>query len=772
MRLHNEAVLSRNPNALLVYSEEKIQGTIEGKNPMVYPVTDWQDMLFKKFAVNERLNVSLSGGGKTARYYVSGAFNQDNGVLKVNGRNNFNNNINLKNFDLRSNIDLDLNPTTKLTVRMHGNFDDYNGPLGYGADYYRQVLRTNPVMFPAVYEPDEANLLAKHILFGNVEDGSYSNPYADLVKGYRQYSTSKILAQLELKQNFDFITKGLEARIMFNTDRRAHFEVKREYTPYYYALSDYDRHTDTYTLKHVNPGSSEALNYTENGKDVISSVYFEGNVSYNRTFKEKHAVGGQLVYMMRNELTGNAGDLQSSLPRRNMGFSGRMTYGFDSRYFFEFNFGYNGSERFAEKERFGFFPSAGISWMASNEKFYPEGLKRVLSKLKIRATYGLMGNDQIGNINDRFFYLSKVNLNNSGLGMNFGTSLNYNRPGVNIERYANDKISWETSHFTNVGLELALFDKIEVNVDAYKDKRTNILQGRGIIPATLGKEADIIANVGEAERYGVDGDVRYNQAFANSLWIQVQGNFTFAKSRYLYFEEAERPWMPWGAHKGKPFDAHWGFVAERLFIDQYDIDNSAKQNFGQRQVMPGDIKFKDMDGDGEITGDDWVNLGYPQTPELIYGFGFSMGYKGFDLSCFFQGAARTSFMIDASATSPFVNGQNALLKAYAEDHWSETNPDPHALWPRLSDVAESNNCQQSSWFLRDGSFLRLKQAEIGYSLPEELIRRVRLNTLRVYISGSNLLMFSKFKLWDVEMGGNGLGYPIQRVYNAGIQLTF
>ena len=209
MRLHNEAVLSRNPNALLVYSEEKIQGTIEGKNPMVYPVTDWQDMLFKKFAVNERLNVSLSGGGKTARYYVSGAFNQDNGVLKVNGRNNFNNNINLKNFDLRSNIDLDLNPTTKLTVRMHGNFDDYNGPLGYGADYYRQVLRTNPVMFPAVYEPDEANLLAKHILFGNVEDGSYSNPYADLVKGYRQYSTSKILAQLELKKNNNVIRDSI-----------------------------------------------------------------------------------------------------------------------------------------------------------------------------------------------------------------------------------------------------------------------------------------------------------------------------------------------------------------------------------------------------------------------------------------------------------------------------------------------------------------------------------------------------------------------------------
>ena len=196
---------------------------------------------------------------------------------------------------------------------------------------------------------------------------------------------------------------------------------------------------------------------------------------------------------------------------------------------------------------------------------------------------------------------------------------------MNIERYANDKISWETSHFTNVGLELALFDKIEVNVDAYKDKRTNILQGRGIIPGNAGERGGYHCQCREAERYGVDGDVRYNQAFANSLWIQVQGNFTFAKSRYLYFEEAERPWMPWGAHKGKPFDAHWGFVAERLFIDQYDIDNSAKQNFGQRQVMPGDIKFKDMDGDGEITGDDWVNLGLSANTRTDLRFRFFYG---------------------------------------------------------------------------------------------------------------------------------------------------
>ena len=772
MRLHNEAYLTRNPLAPLMYSEEKIDNTVPGAGSVIYPATDWRKELLKDFTMNQRVNLNITGGGDVARYYVAASYSQDNGILEVDKNSNFNNNIKQRVYTLRSNVNINATKTTELIVRLSGVFDDYNGPLYGGSAMYNLIMKSNPVLFPAKYPKDEAHTYTKHTLFGNAENGQYLNPYAEMVRGYKESGRSNLSAQFEVKQDLKFLTEGLSARLLFNTSRISSYDVSRKLNPYYYKMTNYDYLTGDYAIDIINPDDgSEYLIYDPGGKSITANMYIEAALNYNRDFG-KHGVGGLLVYQLRNNLQPNAGSLQASLPYRNVGLSGRFTYAYNNRYFAEFNFGYNGSERFHKSKRFGFFPSAGISWMASNEKFYPEGLKRVLSKLKIRATYGLMGNDQIGNINDRFFYLSKVNLNNSGLGMNFGTSLNYNRPGVNIERYANDKISWETSHFTNVGLELALFDKIEVNVDAYKDKRTNILQGRGIIPATLGKEADIIANVGEAERYGVDGDVRYNQAFANSLWIQVQGNFTFAKSRYLYFEEAERPWMPWGAHKGKPFDAHWGFVAERLFIDQYDIDNSAKQNFGQRQVMPGDIKFKDMDGDGEITGDDWVNLGYPQTPELIYGFGFSMGYKGFDLSCFFQGAARTSFMIDASATSPFVNGQNALLKAYAEDHWSETNPDPHALWPRLSDVAESNNCQQSSWFLRDGSFLRLKQAEIGYSLPEELIRRVRLNTLRVYISGSNLLMFSKFKLWDVEMGGNGLGYPIQRVYNAGIQLTF
>lgn len=774
MRLHNEAVLSRNPAGELVYSEDKIRHTINKTDPMVYPTNDWQDMMFKDFAVNERLNVSLNGGGKLARYYISGSFNQDNGVLKVNGKNNFNNNINLKNYDLRSNINLQLNPTTELIVRLHGNFEDYNGPLQSGSDYYIKIMNANPVMFPAVYKPDEANMKAKQILFGNVLNGGYNNPYADLVKGYRQYSTSRVLAQLELKQKFDFLTKGLDARIMFNTDRWARFDINREYTPYLYAIEYFDRYTNEYQLKHVNPGSSEALNYNESNKQLTSSVYFEGVVNYNRTFQEKHTVGGLLVYMMRNELTGNAGDLQRSLPHRNMGLSGRFTYGYDSRYYVELNFGLNGSERFAKKHRWGFFPSAGVTWIASNEKFYSENLKRVLSKLKIRGTYGLMGNDRIGDDKDRFYYLSNVNLNDGDNGYSFGTENGYSLNGVKFNRYANDKISWEISHFLNVGLELEFFNKLEINLDGFRDMRTNILMDRGIIPATLGHEAGIRANMGEAIRYGVDGELRYNQSFANGLWLQVQGNFTFARSEYHYWEEAPRPHMPWGAHKGKPFDSYWGFIAERLFIDEADIANSADQKglSGNRAVLPGDVKYKDMDNNGVINGDDWVNIGFPQTPEVIYGFGFSAGYKGFDLSCFFQGAARTSLMINAEETTPFWNGQRALLKAYADDHWSETNPDPHALWPRLSDTYEGNNCQNSTWFLRDGSFLRLKQMEVGYTLPESVISKLHLSLLRVYLSGSNLLCFSKFKLWDVEMGGNGLGYPVQRVFNAGIQLTF
>ena len=350
MRMHNEATLARTPENPLPYSEEKIANTLAGKNPMVYPAVDWQDILFKNFAVNERLNFNLSGGGKVARYYISGTYNKDNGILRENGKNNFNSNISLANYALRSNININVTPTTEVIVRLSGQFDDYTGPLEGGQRVYLETMNANPVLFPAEYLPDKANQRAKQILFGNYTGGTYLNPYANMVKGYKEYANSTMMAQFELKQKLDFFTKGLELRAMFNTQRYSYFENKRQYTPYYYMIDVYDKENDIYTLKSLNEGSM-ALGYDPSYKTVSSSIYMEAAANYNRTFDEKHDVGGLLVYTMQNKRSGNESDLQKSLPHRNMGLAGRFTYGYDSRYFMEFNFGLNGSERFAKKER-------------------------------------------------------------------------------------------------------------------------------------------------------------------------------------------------------------------------------------------------------------------------------------------------------------------------------------------------------------------------------------------------------------------------------------
>ena len=773
MKLHNEAVRTRNPLGLVPYSESKIANTIAGKNPMVYPANDWRELLFKDFTLNERFNFSVSGGGKVARYYISATVNQDNGVLKVDGKNNFNNNINLMNYNLRSNVNINLTPTTEVALRFLGNFDDYTGPIDGGSELYKKVMWANPVLFPAVFQPDEKNIKTKNILFGNAENGNYLNPYAEMVKGYKDYSSSNIMAQVELKQKLDFLLEGLTMRAMVNTTRYTYFDISRSYSPYYYAIGVYDKYNDAYTLESLNEGS-EALGYSEGQKNVNAAMYMEAAIDYSHTFAKKHDVTGLFVYTMRNYLEGNAGDLQSSLPFRNMGLAGRLTYAYDNRYLFEANFGYNGSERFAKKNRWGFFPSVGAGYLISNENFYKNSsLSKILPKVKIKATYGLVGNDQIGSEQDRFFYLSNVNLNDGGKGMNFGTEGAYSRPGVSISRYENEEIGWETAYKTNLGIELSILDKFEIQADFFSEHRTNILMDRASVPSSMGLQAATRANVGEASGKGFEVAVDYNQYFSNGFWMTGRGNFTYATSEYKVYEEANYEDMPWQSHVGRSLQQTWGYVAERLFVDEYDVANSPVQNFGgDVSTMAGDIKYKDINHDGQITELDKVPIGYPVVPEIIYGFGLSCGWKGFDASVFFQGSARSSFWINPSDTSPFLGKQRALLKAYADDHWSEDNRSIYALWPRLSEKTVENNMQTSTWFMRDGSFLRLKSAEIGYTVPKKKTQKIHLDMVRIYLSGTNLLTFSKFKLWDPEMGGGGLGYPVQRVVNAGIQVNF
>ncbi len=786
MRLHNEAVKTRDPLGILPYSPEKIDNTLRGVNPYMYPATDWRKELIKDYTMNQSANLSVRGGGKVARYYVAGAFNKNNGLLKVDDRNNFNSNINLKTYSLRSNVNINLTETTQLDVRLSGTFDDYTGPIDGGTQVYRNVMRTNPVLFPAYYPADEEHQYVEHIMFGNSDYAKstyYLNPYAELVKGYKEYSRSVMSAQIEFKQDLSFITEGLHIRTMLNTTRNTYFDVRRAYSPFWYQATSYNKQDNTYRLAMLNEDTgTEYLSYSPGDKNVQSNFYTESAIDYNRTFNDKHTFSGLFVFMAQNRLTGNADDLQTSLPFRNVGLAGRTTYSFDSRYFIELNFGYNASERFHKKNRWGFFPSVGLAWTISNEKFW-ESLSHAITSLKVRGTYGLTGNDAIGSPKDRFLYLSNVNMNDGSRGAVFGRNNIYSRPGMSISRYSDPTISWETATKTNIGVEIGLFDDLQILADIYKETRRDILQRRIATPAEMGLSALPRTNVGKAEGKGIDLSLDYNKRFNNNWWLQGRANFTYAKSKYLIFEEYNYQNSPWMSRVGYSINQEWGYLAERLFVDDAEAAKSPRQNFGE--YGGGDIKYRDVNGDGQITELDQVPIGYPTSPEIVYGFGFSVGYKNLDFSMFFQGLGRESFWINPRATAPFtdfrygnesLNGrpQNQLLKAYAEDHWSEDNQNLYALWPRLSTTPEgnNNNSQPSTWFMRDGSFLRLKQVEIGYSLPQRVLDKLYMKTCRIYLDSTNPLVWSNFKLWDVEMGGNGLGYPIQKVFNVGVQVNF
>ncbi|MBF4470530.1 TonB-dependent receptor [Flavobacterium sp. HJJ] len=792
MKLANEAVLTRNSIGVLPYSQTKIDRTGQpGSNPYMYPNNNWIDQLIKDYTFNQGYNISASGGSEKAQYYVASTYNIDNGVLRVDNLNNFNSNIKLRNYSFRSNVNMKLTPTTEAIVRLYGQFDDYTGPLGGndangnwvsgGGNIFNKAVWSNPVAFPAAY-PRELLPYIEHPLFGGAVTGNGSttlltNPYAEMVKGYEEYKASTVQTQVELKQDLKDVIPGLKARAMGYVKSYSYYRVSRQYNPFYYSAT-INPDTQEISLGLLNSGGegsigipgTEYLNYSEGDKKVNSNLYLETAINYNAVFDKKHDVSGMLIGILQSNQSGNAGNLQASLPSRNLGLSGRFTYAYDNRYLTEINFGYNGSERFAENNRFGFFPSFAVGYLISNEKFF-EPLRDVVNSLKLRASFGWVGNDQIGSSTDRFFYLSNVNLNDVNYGSSFGELNGYYRPGASISRYANEKISWERSEQINFGVDLRVFNSVNIVVDAFKQTRSNILQARSNIGSTLGLSVIPSTNFGKAESKGLDMSIAYNKKFGNYWFTNLRGNCTYSTSKILKYDENYYPEeLEYLYKKGNSITQNYGYIAERLFVDDQEAANSPKQ-FGT--YGGGDIKYRDVNGDGVITSLDQVPIGYPTTPEIIYGFGGTLGYRDFDFSVFFQGSARSSIFINPKNISPFVtNGgaQNGLLKVVAEDHWSEDNRNLYAFWPRLSDNFIENNNQSSTWWMRNGAFLRLKSIELGYNLPEKHAKKMHIAGLRLYANTTNPFVFSEFKLWDPEMGGNGLGYPIQATYNFGILL--
>lgn len=774
MRLYNEARISRNPVLGAYYSEQKIQSTADGVNPMIYPNIDWYDELFEKSTINKKANFNVSGGGKVATYYVAGSIDNETGLLKVDSKNNFNNNININRVQLRNNVVIKITPTTRLDTRLQGRFERYNGPNSSASDIFRMVMNSNPVDFPAVYEPDEAHIYSDHILFGNtfVNGSLKQNPYAEMVRGYEDRNESSITAMATLSQDLDFITEGLKLQAKASVNTWSLYSSRRSYSPFFYDLESFNQITGEYKLFELNPtGGQVYLGDVDPGRDASAHYYYEARLNWDKKFG-KHSIGLMTVGMFEEYLltSGNSRSIYETLPERNMGNSGRLTYDYDTRYFFEFAYGYNGSEKFSGSRRYGFFPSFGGGWLISNESFW-EPMKKVINTIKLKATWGQVGNDAIAGRQDRFFYLSDIS--KGGNGYRWGTTFMNEYGGYNVNRYANPDITWEVSTKMNLGLELSFLDEsLKIQGDLFKDIRDHIYLQRQNFPASAGLEATISGNVGKVESWGYEASADYQYISTNNWWLTGRANITFATNKYVELDEKEYA-DEYLKQKGHSINQWWGLIAERLFVDEAEIANSPKQDFGTYQA--GDIKYKDVNGDGVVNSNDRVPLGLPTVPEMQYGFGASGGYKNFDLSFFFQGNARVSLFVNPGTSgdgiAPFASRRNALA-LIAEDHWSETNPDVHAFWPRLSVDPLENNTQTSTWWLRDGAFLRLKTVEMGYNLKSKTFEKIGLKNTRIYCSGVNLFVISPFKLWDPEMGRAGLGYPPNRRFNIGIQLAF
>lgn len=796
------------------YELSKINFTKDpNRNPNVYPAVDWQDMLTRDHSLNHRTNINLTGGGNAATYYLAGSFSQDNGILKVDNKNPFNSNINLKKYSVRSNVNLNLNKTLEAKVRLSANFDDYTGPIGEfgsgGAYTYGKTLVANPVLFPAYYEPDYNSQHMDRILFGNYSGDPYAaespagyiNPYADIMKGYEDVRNNTLLTQLELHQDLTSVTPGLKARFIGSITRYSGFNIQRSYKPFYYQYikGTYDpTNPYPYQLANLNAeNGSDHIDYSAGNKFIEARGYAEGAILYNRRFSN-HDVGGLLVGSIKDRMDGSPTNLDSSLPSRNVALAGRFTYGYSNKYFAELNFGLNGSERFDPKYRWGFFPSIGLGWQVSDEPFFEE-LKPVFSKLKLRGTYGLVGNDVIVKDTDRFFFISNINLDGPNAGY-FGNNPNalFTRPTIDIRRYGNPLITWEVSYKTNLAMELGFFnDALSLIAEVYHENRTNIVQERQDIPSVVGLGSDIKTNYGAAIGKGMDLTLNYNKSFYNGMWYIVRGNFTYGTSKITEYDELDYSgFAPWKSVIGSKVGQSRGYVAERLFIDDNEVANSPVQMVEGEIVKyeAGDIKYRDINGDGMIDQYDIVPMGYPQNPEIQYGLGASFGFKNFDISAFFQGSSRFSFFMDANAMAPFVEvfegefkngkwtdndkktgfkGNRAMLNFIKESVWTETNQDEYARWPRLSAegsddaVGNVNNFARSNYWMRSASFIRLKSLEVGYKLKD--FKGV---SPRLYASGTNLFTLSEFNLWDPEMRGNGLAYPLQKVFNLGVQINF
>ena len=784
MNAANEAM--RNDGIATKYTEDQIRNTIAGKDPYLYPNVDWLKEIFNDWGHNRRVNVNVRGGSEKVAYYASVSYFNETGMTVTDKNiNTYDSKMKYSRYNFTTNLNIDVTPTTKVEIGAQGYLGEGNYPAISSADLYNAAMSISPVEYPKMFFVN-----GEAFVPGTSTNNNFNNPYSQATRrGYDNLTKNQIYSNLRVTQDLDMLTKGLKLTAMYAFDVYNEIHVHQDRAESTYNFLDtsvpYDMNGQP-ILQRIYEGSN-VLSYKQETSGN-KKTYLEASLNYDRTFNDDHRVSALFLFNQQSKLLYPKGTLEDAIPYRMMGIAGRATYSWKDRYFAEFNIGYNGAENFSPKHRFGTFPAFGVGWVVSNEKFW-QPLSKAVSFLKIRYTDGKVGNSEVSD--RRFMYLDQMK-ENGDYGYKFGPN-GTKWAGYETVNMAVDLI-WEESRKQDLGIDLKLFnDDLSIVFDLFKERRENILLKREhSMPSFLGYNTSApYGNIGIIENKGFDGTIEYNKRINKDWVIALRGNVTFNKDKWIQGELPEQKYE-WMNQYGRNINGAKGYVAEGLFT-QAEIDDMARweslsaankaitpkpfaSQFGT--VKAGDIKYKDLNNDGQIDAYDQTYISRGDVPTTVYGFGFTVGWKDLSVGMMFQGVAGAERVLNGSSINPFNGGGGSgNLYSNIDDRWTEENPDQNAFYPRLSYGSETtsniNNFQKSTWWVRNMNFLRLKTLQISYNLPKPWVNKVHLKNAAVYVMGTNLFTLSRFKLWDPELNtDNGASYPNTTSYSVGINFTF
>ncbi len=739
---------------------DRIEKTRMGYDPDLYPDVNWIDAISKDWASNQRVTAEVSGGNNILTYSLVAAFYNEQGILTRDPSREWDPSIKLQRYNVRSNVDINITKTTKFRVNIGGYLQDRNTTSQDISLIWTRAFRATPFGFPTRYST------------GEIPVKTESNVWAMATQmGYKRTSESKIETLFSLEQDLKFVTPGLRVKGTFAFDRYSSGSVTRSTSPDTYNVATGRNIDGSLQLDRLAVGSN-TLGHSTSGAYGNKRLYLELAANYDRTFADRHAVSGLLLFQRSNY------DKGDKLPYRNQGMAGRLSYTYDSRYVAEFNFGYNGSENFAPGKRYGFFPSGAIGWVISEEPFMAS-VKSVLSTLKLRASYGQTGNADLDG--RRFAYLSTITEDYNTLGMySWGTEFGYGVTGMAEGEFGVPDLTWEKVNKADIGLDIGLFNGVvDLSVDVFDERRNNIFMERTAIPLTTGFIKNPWQNFGKVKNQGAELTLNVRKQFGRDFFVNFMGTFTYAHNEIVEMDEPASVVGTNRARTGYPVGQLFGYIDEGLYTEADFIDVEAGTlrpdvpvcDLGA--VRPGDIKYKDVNNDGKINVYDQCAIGGTENPEIVYGFGLSLVWKDLDFSCLFQGMGRTWRIMSSNILPGQNSGEFYNVFTNYQDRWTADNPSQDVFYPRLTYGPNDVNSQPSTWWLKDMSFLRLKNIEIGYSLPKSIAERTFISGARIFVRGTNLLTFSGFKLWDPELDtGDGGKYPVMKSISAGLEFKF